>query len=829
MEKNKLSMATNNDFAKKTNQPERYKIKVSGLPRFYAMADPLLQEFLKCIRQELKLNCIYARFVRKGNAWLYLTFPSAEEQQKALNALKRYHWKGRTLVSMLVTSDVLKRKTDGSEDEVVSYDSKKQKIDIPISEQVLMSTIPYYSLSYGEQLRQKNEEAHSLVCRLHEILTKRGPQLVNWCTQRKKLLNSSIPFVLDHIRPSPIIDGYRNKYEFSVGLNPDTETVAVGIRVQDRRDGIHHVGPADGLRHLPKPMISLVKIFEKFVVERGDEWDFWYHLIVRINRNGEIMVTVSTNPNKKQLSEDKMENLKDEVRKCFTTTSENVVSLYFQVHGDKPISDTVGIPSKSELLWGRDHIKEKLLNLELEITPVTYFRINSAAAEILCRSVAELANVDKETTLLDLFCGSGSLALTLAPKCKEVIAVELIETNIKDARKYAEINNITNCEFIAGKIEDIINSILTKLKNKKVVVILDPPRTGVDPTLVKTLREFKEAIRFIYVCSNHKLPLKNLLDFSSLTGQATDPDPIIPVRIIPIDMTPHTLRSELVILCERFDLSSLTFRQRKNSDKSPTCMETGATKSFYPTSATNRNILSPPGGGVHAKYANFPNTAHHNRSPANFSTSPQSNFSNRFLNSTSFPPRVPPFNSNSNSFCSTSLEDFYAEDRYSSFRRDFEKAIDSSYSSSFDPSVNANEFLPLDMVRKIEERAFREGLTRGIQQCAYQVGYQLGLRSSAEKLLNYDDLIGFPSGGGASGSGTGSNTSNNSSSGIWEPPNGKFSPSTAAESSSSSWLGSPSMSCPNANGFQNWNRLSSPTFGNVGSLSDPPNQNVLWK
>lgn len=53
--------------------------------------------------------------------------------------------------------------------------------------------------------------------------------------------------------------------------------------------------------------------------------------------------------------------------------------------------------------------------MELEITPVTYFRINSAAAEVLCHSVAELANVDQETTLLDLFCGSGSLALTLAP------------------------------------------------------------------------------------------------------------------------------------------------------------------------------------------------------------------------------------------------------------------------------------------------------------------------------------------------------------------------------------------------------------------------------
>lgn len=75
---------------------------------------------------------------------------------------------------------------------------------------------PWY-LSCHFQLRQKNEEAFSLVCRLHEILTKRGPQLVAWCCYRRKQLNSNIPFILDYIRPSPVVDGYRNKYEFSVG------------------------------------------------------------------------------------------------------------------------------------------------------------------------------------------------------------------------------------------------------------------------------------------------------------------------------------------------------------------------------------------------------------------------------------------------------------------------------------------------------------------------------------------------------------------------------------------------------------------------------------
>lgn len=78
---------------------------------------------------------------------------------------------------------------------------------------------------FSFQLRQKDEEAYSLVCRLHEILTKRGPQLVNWCTNRKKQLNSGIPFILDSIRPSPVVDGYRNKYEFSVGKFEDLKTV----------------------------------------------------------------------------------------------------------------------------------------------------------------------------------------------------------------------------------------------------------------------------------------------------------------------------------------------------------------------------------------------------------------------------------------------------------------------------------------------------------------------------------------------------------------------------------------------------------------------------
>lgn len=80
----------------------------------------------------------------------------------------------------------------------------------------------------------------------------------------------------------------------------------------------------------------------------------------------------------------------------------------------RALADCIGTPIEAELLWGQKYIIEKLLNLSLEISPATYFRLNSLGAEELCKVVADLADVNENTTVLDLFCGSGCLALTLA-------------------------------------------------------------------------------------------------------------------------------------------------------------------------------------------------------------------------------------------------------------------------------------------------------------------------------------------------------------------------------------------------------------------------------
>uniref|UniRef100_A0A8D8VT40 tRNA (uracil(54)-C(5))-methyltransferase n=1 Tax=Cacopsylla melanoneura TaxID=428564 RepID=A0A8D8VT40_9HEMI len=183
--------------------------------------------------------------------------------------------------------------------------------------------------------------------------------------------------------------------------------------------------------------------------------------------------------------------------------------MYFQLHKDRSAISF----SRSDLIWGREYIIEKLLDLDIAIAAGTYFRINSLAAEVLSEAILQLSLVTMETTVLDLFCGSGSIALTLAKHCKEVIGIELLDQNTEDARRSARLNNIDNCTFIGGKLEDVLPDVLGHLGTEDVLIILDPPRTGMIPELVRMLKRFRHAHTIIYICSNHKLPIKNLLDF----------------------------------------------------------------------------------------------------------------------------------------------------------------------------------------------------------------------------------------------------------------------------------------------------------------------------
>lgn len=542
-----------------------YRVKVSGLPRFYSPTDPLLLEFKKMLREELSLNFLYIRSPKKGNSWLYITFATLDDQKKALTTLKRYTWKGRTIIGTLVVAD-LKRKTD---DQNGTLESKKAKYDIPIEEQMLMSTIPYHSISYEEQLSKKNEETVSLLKWLNLLTEKRNHLLSGWFDEQAAKNENKLPFALEDVRPSPIIDGYRNKCEFRIGKNRETNAVTVGYRVDNQQDGSLDVALPDSLRHLPKQMIQVAKEFEKFIQQCGvwsinesdnDGVGILKIMTVRMNKAGQLMLVITIRQN--DLSDEELNKLKTDLINFFTTGDGkecDVVSLYLFVEKEKEVNDRVKkvIPVE-EHIWGSKYLEEDVLGLKLEVTPDFYFQCNTYSAEVLYQAVAELASVDSETTVLDLCCGSGGMGMVLAKQAKEVLGVELMDANVEGAKRLSLKNGLENCEFVQGKIDDVYPGLLEKLKGKKVVPILDPPRAGISQSMIVNLRKLEEANKLIYVCSNHKLPLKNLLDLATVESPMfADTNPFVPTRVIPIDVSPHTLRCELVILCERLDMKTL--------------------------------------------------------------------------------------------------------------------------------------------------------------------------------------------------------------------------------------------------------------------------------
>ncbi|KAI5694779.1 hypothetical protein M8J75_005420 [Diaphorina citri] len=623
------------------SKSERFKIK-----------DPLLQEFLSMINSDLKLNCVHARFTKKGNAWLYLSFESEMSQLKALTTLRRYTWRGRTLISTLVTADPVKTKSDTPYFE--EDFSRKSQLNVPAIEQVLMSTIPYHSISYEEQLKKKSEEVFGLFKRFHNILKSKlfphthtqhsspyyhqhidpktilrqdgrrkygrheyknrplesaalGTSLLSsWYEQKLRDRtsgsgppSSNFPFVIEKVRASPIVDEYRNKVEFTVGINPDSNTLSVGPRIKSDASGRVQVGPIEGLRHLPPHVIRCVKEFEVFVRHSyeqnggGEGAQIWKSIIIRTNFKKQLMLIFIADvptgtrlqagpeiPTKKrkvendnhpptgpvyphlnrdnenegtnQKSEETVKNTPDlpiehsntcdmnetgDSNICMIETGDrhtccrerggakedthqieqykrsviaffneekrkkelNVVSMYFQLHKDRSALSF----SKSDLIWGREYIVERLLNLNIAIAGGTYFRINSELSSVVLTFAIRTTAQNKIPTVI----------LAYVEHCKKVIGIELLDQNIEDARRSASLNSIHNCTFIGGKLEDVLADVLDQLSTEEVVIILDPPRTGMIPELVRMLKRFRAAQRVIYICSNHKLPIKNLLDF----------------------------------------------------------------------------------------------------------------------------------------------------------------------------------------------------------------------------------------------------------------------------------------------------------------------------
>jgi 23S rRNA (uracil1939-C5)-methyltransferase len=194
------------------------------------------------------------------------------------------------------------------------------------------------------------------------------------------------------------------------------------------------------------------------------------------------------------------------------------------------------------LLWGDEAIEEELGGLRFRVRPNAFLQTNTAMAERLYELAREYAGLTGGETVYDLYCGIGTIGLTLASRALTVWGVEVSEESVACALENAELNGISNAAFFAGETADSLAELRDRAGDPDVVVV-DPPRAGLSNKAVRRLGRLG-AGRIVYVSCNPTTLAGNVKELQCEWGYRLE-------RVRPVDMFPHTPHVESVSLLTR--------------------------------------------------------------------------------------------------------------------------------------------------------------------------------------------------------------------------------------------------------------------------------------
>ena len=338
--------------------------------------------------------------------------------------------------------------------------------------------------------------------------------------------------------PAESLFHYRNKLEYSFHETP----VGTGL-------GFHKAGRWDELIDVDRCWLTtdLGNAIRNSVREWARELNlppynqetqagYLRHLVVREGRNtGQALVTLVTAPGELRGDDRFVQALRafPEVR-----------AIHWAVN-DRP-AEVTNLPTR--ILWGDPFIEEEILGLRFRIRPNAFMQTNTAMCEVLYSLAAEYAGLTGEETVYDLYCGTGTIGLTLARDALTVWGVEASEESVACALENAELNRLTNAAFFAGDVAASIEE-LRERSGPPDVVVVDPPRAGLTNKAVRRIGELA-APKLVYVSCNPTTLAGNAKELVREWGYSLD-------RVRPVDMFPHTPHIESVALFTR-DPSDVT-------------------------------------------------------------------------------------------------------------------------------------------------------------------------------------------------------------------------------------------------------------------------------
>eukprot|EP00939_MAST-03C_sp_MAST-3C-sp1_P001285 g1285.t1 len=431
---------------------------------------------------------------------------------------------------------------------------------------------------------------------------------------------------LDKILASPLVEGYRNKCTFTIGKGRDGKT-CTGFRLGSFHDSILLDAPTDCPNIAPVSKLAAAKMTEFLdtkaslpIYNTDERTGFWRSLLVRHStKTKQVMLMAVVNsqdfePTKvhKELEEMKRWFLEcpetKQLRDC-NSAEPSLRSLYVCRYGGR--SHPSPGDSTQELLWGSSDIEDVLLGVRFKISPLAFFQVNSAGAEVLYKTVRDFAldgrdeEAKKRIIVLDVCCGTGAIGLCVARSVRGVVGVECCAPAIENAKENAALNKITNVYFRCAMAEKVTKKLLTDSGRRfilrslhidvpdaadggdkdvakaetsegdekkidsgremcsscaddyEIVAIVDPPRAGLHMKVIRAIRKCSAIRRLVYVSCN---PSGSFIDDATNFCKLEDPkqgrdyvigEPFKMVKATPVDMFPHTDHCEMVATFER--------------------------------------------------------------------------------------------------------------------------------------------------------------------------------------------------------------------------------------------------------------------------------------
>ena len=345
------------------------------------------------------------------------------------------------------------------------------------------------------------------------------------------------------IIPSDEIRYYRNKLEFTFSSkrwiygNEDPESLS-----PEERCGLgFHVGrffdKVLDIKHcwLQKEPSNAIRLFMKeYALSHGlpfynirENTGYLRNMVVRSNSAGEIMLTVVF------AYED--HSLMDPFLNAISEAFPEIISLYYVINSK--LNDSIS-DQECILFKGADAIWERMENLKFKIGPKSFYQTNSAQAYKLYSAARQLASLKGGEVVYDLYTGTGTIAQFVSSSASKVIGIEYVKEAIDDANVNAAANGITNCEFFDGDMKDVLTPEFIAEHGRPDVMIIDPPRAGMHPDVVKTILGAAPE-RIVYVSCN---PASQARDLAMMSGQYKI------TAVQPVDMFPQTIHVENI--CE---------------------------------------------------------------------------------------------------------------------------------------------------------------------------------------------------------------------------------------------------------------------------------------